>query len=144
MGNAAQDMLWSELTNQGHLDLVLDKSLSIKSIMDTWTLKKGIIFDSFTTQIFVFSFQIFLIKGYPVINVKNLGNGSYALSQKWFLLNPLSKLLNTPQYKSYKWFVPFTFTTKHSLKFEFESRPIWLIPSEEKSKQNQTFQIIQL
>jgi len=42
MVNAAQDNLWSELTNQGHLDLVLDKSLSIKSIMDTWTLKKGI------------------------------------------------------------------------------------------------------
>ena len=44
MENAAQDNLWSELTNQGHLDLALDKSLDIKSIMDTWTLKKGIRF----------------------------------------------------------------------------------------------------
>jgi len=42
MDNAAQDNLWIELTNQGHLDRVIDRSLNIKTIMDTWTLKKGI------------------------------------------------------------------------------------------------------
>jgi hypothetical protein len=42
MDNAAQDNLWTELTNQGHLDRVIDRSLNIKTIMDTWTLKKGI------------------------------------------------------------------------------------------------------
>ncbi len=39
--NAAQDDLWAALTNQSHLDGTLDKSLTVKQIMDTWTLRKG-------------------------------------------------------------------------------------------------------
>ena len=32
----------ANIVNQGHLDRVIDRSLNIKTIMDTWTLKKGI------------------------------------------------------------------------------------------------------
>jgi len=38
---ANQDSLWKELTNQGHADNTLQANLTIKEIMDTWTLKKG-------------------------------------------------------------------------------------------------------
>ena len=41
MSNANQDNLWQELTNQGHIDSTLDRGLSVKLIMDSWTLKKG-------------------------------------------------------------------------------------------------------
>ena len=79
--------------------------------MDTWTLKKG----------------------YPVVHVEKLAN-QLTLSQKWFLLNPLSKMIKTEAFKTYKWFVPFTFTTQNSPKFEFESKPVWLIPSQNECK----------
>ena len=39
--NAAQDDLWEALTNQSHVDNTLDKSLTVKQIMDTWTLQMG-------------------------------------------------------------------------------------------------------
>jgi aminopeptidase N len=43
MSNANQDNLWQELTNQGHIDNTLDRNLDVKNIMDSWTLKKGLI-----------------------------------------------------------------------------------------------------
>ena len=92
MSNANQDNLWNQLTLQGHKDKKLDSSLNIKTIMDSWTLKKG----------------------YPVITVKRLDfeNSSTATStvlvikQNWFLLNPLSKIYNQKNlYNNYKWYV---------------------------------------
>ena len=41
MGNAKQDYLWEELTDQAHKHLTLDRNLNMKMIMDTWTLQKG-------------------------------------------------------------------------------------------------------
>jgi hypothetical protein len=55
------------------------------------------------------------------------------IKQKWFLLNPLSKLLlksSSSIYETYKWYVPFTFTTKSKLNFDFETKPYWLKPNE--------------
>lgn len=113
--NANQDNLWQELTAQGHFDSTLDRSLTIKEIMDTWTLQKG----------------------YPVVHVHRSFNNSLSSSssiltirQNWFLLNPSSKILNTSAYHKYKWFVPFTFTTKSNPSFEFESKPHWLRPNQ--------------
>ena len=115
--NANQDNLWQELTAQGHFDSTLDRSLTIKEIMDTWTLQKG----------------------YPVVNVHRSYNNESSSSvmhirQSWFLLNPSSKILNTAAYHKYKWFVPFTFTTKSDLSFEFESKPYWLKPNQSESE----------
>ena len=117
MSNANQDNLWNQLTLQAHRDKKLDSNLDVKTIMDSWTLKKG----------------------YPVITIKRLDfeNSSTATStllvikQNWFLLNPLSKILKqTNLYNNYKWYVPFTFTRKSELNFAFESKPYWLMPNQ--------------
>lgn len=116
MSNANQDNLWHELTIQGHRDNKLDYSLDIKTIMDSWTLKKG----------------------YPVVHVNrtfSYDTSKLVVKQKWFLVNPLSKAYNQKAlYDSYKWYVPFTFTTKARLNFEFESRPYWLKPNDTECK----------
>ena len=36
-----QDDLWSELTSQAHADGTLPRDLSVKTVMDTWTLQMG-------------------------------------------------------------------------------------------------------
>ena len=110
MNNANQDNLWSELTKQGHRDRTLDSHLDVKTIMDSWTLKMG----------------------YPVINVKRLVSAAkLVITQKWFLLNSVSKIYSRHDfYVNYKWYVPFTYTTKHELNFEFESKSYWIRPND--------------
>lgn len=39
--NAEQDDLWQALTEQAHEDQVLPKDVTVKTIMDTWTLQTG-------------------------------------------------------------------------------------------------------
>lgn len=112
MSNANQDNLWEELTLQGHFDETLDQNLTIKEIMDSWTLKKG----------------------YPVVHVDRVVNRNnntltLRLHQTWFLLDPLNSMRDSIH--DYKWYIPFTFTTKSSLNFAFESRPHWLRPEQE-------------
>lgn len=58
--NAEQDDLWKSLTMQAHEDNALPDNLTVKMIMDTWTLQTG----------------------YPVINVKrNYEDGSVEITQ---------------------------------------------------------------
>ena len=38
---ATQDDLWNQLTLQAHKDGTLDKDLTVKMVMDTWTLQMG-------------------------------------------------------------------------------------------------------
>jgi aminopeptidase N len=38
---ANQNNLWTELTRQGHADNRLEANMTVKDIMDTWTLQKG-------------------------------------------------------------------------------------------------------
>ena len=111
--NAEQDDLWAALTEQAHQDGTLDRSISVKDIMDTWTLQKG----------------------YPVVQIDRTKIDEIKISQRWFLVNPLNTVqYNLTQYNQYKWFVPFTFTTKNIGDFNFESRPTWLKPSDAESK----------
>lgn len=39
--SADQDDLWHYLTKQAHEDKKLPQDLTVKTIMDTWTLQKG-------------------------------------------------------------------------------------------------------
>lgn len=39
--NAEQDDLWESLTEEAHKNNILPKSLTVKTIMDTWTLQTG-------------------------------------------------------------------------------------------------------
>lgn len=82
--------------------------------MDTWTLKKG----------------------YPVVKVeRNLNESLLSISQEWFLLNPKSKVKkNIEEFNSYKWYVPFTFSTKANQKIDYQTRPYWLKPNVTLSK----------
>lgn len=58
--NACQDDLWQWLTLQAHLDGSLPLNMTVKEIMDTWTLHTG----------------------YPVVTViRNYVNGSAYISQ---------------------------------------------------------------
>jgi len=109
--NAEQDDLWEELTKQAHADGNLDNSLSGKTIMDTWTLKMG----------------------YPVVEVKRSDDNKLHLTQRWFLLNPLNTIQNTSEYLQTRWYIPFTYTTKEELDFDFEKRPIWFSKDDSES-----------
>lgn len=103
--NAEQDNLWEYLTSQAYLDSKLDPSLSIKQIMDAWTLQKG----------------------YPVVSInRDYDLNKIKLTQKWFLSNPSNKIQFTEEYQKYKWYIPLSYTTKDDPKFEFENEPIWL------------------
>lgn len=84
--------------------------MTVKQIMDTWTLKKG----------------------YPVVMVeRDYWNNRATLSQKWFLLNLNNQSTGSIE-STQKWYIPFTYTTqKDSIgSFTFESRPYWLRPDD--------------
>ena len=106
--------MWRVLTEQAHKDKTLDANLTVKQIMDTWTLQMG----------------------YPVVQVDRRGD-KLVLNQRWFLLNPLSKMLqpqNANEYNKHKWYVPFTFTTKAKPSFQLESEINWIKPDDKDRK----------
>jgi aminopeptidase N len=100
--------LWEELTEQAHKDGKLPLTLTVKDIMDTWTLKKG----------------------YPIVQIKrNATENKLYIQQKWFLLNPLNKIqYDLEEFSKYKWYIPFTHTTKEELEFAFDKTPTWFDP----------------
>ena len=102
--NTVEDNLWEELTEQAYADKTLDKSLDLKDIMFSWTLKKG----------------------YPVLQI-NRESDKLIMTQSYFLLNPLNKIKkeNLTEYNQYRWYIPVTFTTQDELDFDFEKKPIW-------------------
>ena len=65
--SAEQDNLWQFLTEQAHRDKSLPENLTVKTIMDTWTLQMG----------------------YPVIDVKLNGDGTATLTQVFCHLNTI-------------------------------------------------------
>ena len=111
-GNAEQDDLWGVLNEEATRNGRLDPGLTIKSIMDTWTLQNG----------------------YPVVHVeRNYQARSIKLTQRWFLLNPLNKV-SQATFENKKWYVPFTYTTSNTKEFDFEQRPEWLKPDDYESE----------
>ena len=108
-GNARQDDLWEELNKVAHEDGTLAPDLSIKEIMDTWTLQMG----------------------YPVINVyRSFPNNvdTITLSQERFLLFEDEAINDEP---AYKWWVPVTFTTMNSPDFDDTTTSTWMKPEDE-------------
>lgn len=64
-GSANQDDLWETLTKQAHEDGVLENDVTVKEIMDTWTLQTG----------------------YPVVNVsRDYEEGNIVMTQQRFFL----------------------------------------------------------
>ncbi|XP_046683122.1 aminopeptidase N-like isoform X2 [Homalodisca vitripennis] len=97
-GNAAQDDLWASLTEQAHKANTLSAELSVKLIMDSWTVQTG----------------------YPVLSVvRDYQNGKATVSQHRFLAvksKDEENKLNTC------WWIPLTFSTPKLSNFS-ETRP---------------------
>ncbi|XP_029342693.1 aminopeptidase N isoform X2 [Acyrthosiphon pisum] len=87
--NAEQDDLWSSLTEEAHRQGTLDKNVTVKQIMDTWTRQTG----------------------YPVLNVvRDYSAGTVTLSQERYL----SIKSNGTDNKTC-WWIPITMTTSGDL-----------------------------
>lgn len=100
--NAEQDDLWASLTEVAHKNNVLPANLTVKTIMDTWTLQTG----------------------YPVISVnRNYETQKAEVSQRRFLRDLiLMKTVND------FWWVPLTYTTSSELQFN-DTTPKHFLPN---------------
>lgn len=85
--NAEQNDLWLSLTTQAHKDNIFGPEITVKDVMDTWTLQMG----------------------FPVITV-NRTDKQISLTQDKFELNRNNISTN------YSWWVPLTYQTKSGLK----------------------------
>jgi aminopeptidase N len=101
---AEQDDLWHYLTQKAHLDGTLPSDLTVKTIMDTWTLQMG----------------------FPVVNVtRDYDSNEATLIQKRFLISsPLESDTH-----DYKWWIPITFT-KPGGDFNNTYSKVWMKDSE--------------
>lgn len=101
--NAEQDNLWESLTEEAHKHESLDKTLSIKRIMDTWTKQTG----------------------YPIITItRNYNNNSAEIAQRRFLTDPSQPKLSDGENPC--WWVPLSFTTGQELDFNTTEPKAWL------------------
>lgn len=102
---AEQDDLWRHLTQQGHSDGTLPKSMTVKQVMDTWTLQTG----------------------FPLLKVnRNYEENTAELSQNRFLLSPEASSPET-------WWIPVTFTSPGG-NFNNTYNNIWM-SDDERTKQ---------
>ncbi|XP_050422404.1 aminopeptidase N isoform X2 [Adelges cooleyi] len=108
--NACQNDLWQSLTEQALEDRVLDKTFTVKDVMDTWTLQPG----------------------FPVINVtRNYDSDSLIVSQSRFVLHdPKSNEKHDQSYSGNLWWIPLTFTTASKLDFSSTKPAYWFKPEE--------------
>ena len=116
-GNAQQDDLWEALTTAADTDGVLDQSLSVKQIMDTWTLQMG----------------------YPLVNVERLYNltNTVRVKQERFLLyeDKEASLNETKDGISYRWWVPVSYVSS-SGNFSNTAPKFWLHPDTHEATQH--------
>ncbi|XP_032687651.1 aminopeptidase N [Odontomachus brunneus] len=101
--SAEQNDLWYALTEQAHKDKVLDSSVTVKQIMDTWTLQTG----------------------FPTVTVtRNYNNNSMTLTQERFLLRNSSMTVTT--HSEPLWWIPITYTTEKQLNFNNTQPSKWM------------------
>ncbi|XP_014280242.1 aminopeptidase N isoform X2 [Halyomorpha halys] len=99
-GNAEQDDLWAALTEQAHADGSLDQSLTVKEVMDTWTVQTG----------------------YPLVTVvRDYEKGTAKLTQKRYLQLKTEGPINDTC-----WWIPITYTTQDKLDFKDNSPKLWM------------------
>eukprot|EP00095_Tigriopus_kingsejongensis_P003865 maker-scaffold1168_size57759-snap-gene-0.7 protein:Tk03865 transcript:maker-scaffold1168_size57759-snap-gene-0.7-mRNA-1 annotation:"aminopeptidase n" len=109
---AEQDDLWRFMTEQAHEDNKLPKDVTIKTIMDTWTLQMG----------------------FPVINVqRDYADKSATINQERFLSGTNGPAEGDDHI--YKWWVPVTFANaENKASFEDTYPKDWLRPDDESKK----------
>lgn len=100
--SAEQDDLWDFLTRAAHQDSTLAADVTVKIIMDTWTLQMG----------------------YPVVKVTRSVDGTSAtVTQERFLLR---KDPNSTDTHVYRWWVPLSYTTQATADFSNTAPSSWL------------------
>ncbi|XP_063230213.1 aminopeptidase N-like [Bacillus rossius redtenbacheri] len=107
--SSTQNDLWAALTAQAHRDGVLNETVTVKEIMDTWTLQTG----------------------FPVLTVsRDYETGGANLSQKRFILFDSEEEANGSDAASGQppplWWIPVTFTTLEQPDFEDTRPSLWL------------------
>ena len=117
-GNAEQDDLWRFLTQEATASRLLDRDISVKQIMDTWTLQIG--------------FPVLKVTPHPNTNVIQLQQQRFQ-----YVNTTLSQTSNhtskhqtpnaTEQMEDPLWWIPITYTTAEELNFE-NTRPLTWIP----------------
>ncbi|XP_043210449.1 aminopeptidase N-like [Amphibalanus amphitrite] len=96
---ATQDDLWRFLTEQAHRDGTLPDDVTVKQVMDTWTLQMG----------------------FPLVTVvRNYGKRSAQMTQNRFLLDGIDNSTD------YLWWIPLTFTTKTKAGFDTTQPSHWM------------------
>ncbi|KAG5673914.1 hypothetical protein PVAND_003915 [Polypedilum vanderplanki] len=99
--NAEQDDLWHSLTASAHEEQSLPTSISVKDIMDTWTLQVG----------------------YPVIDVKrDYDTNSATITQSRYL----SDRYTTRSDLDFCWWIPLTYTFGENRNFTSSSAQDWM------------------
>ena len=101
--SAEQNDLWDALTKQAHKDNVLDPTITIKQIMDTWTLQTG----------------------FPVVTViRDYNTSSATLTQDRFMLR--NGTIVTTSSSEPLWWIPITYTTESQLNFNTTQPSQWM------------------
>ncbi|CAK9804071.1 Aminopeptidase N [Anthophora plagiata] len=101
--SADQNDLWDALTKQAHKDKVLDTGVTVKEIMDTWTLQTG----------------------FPVVTVtRNYKNGVVTLMQERFAYR--NGTIKTTSKSEPLWWIPITYTSESQLDFNTTQPSEWI------------------
>ncbi|XP_047472757.1 aminopeptidase N-like isoform X1 [Penaeus chinensis] len=107
--NAEQDDLWEHLTAAAHQDGTLPRNVTVKTIMDTWTLQKG----------------------FPVIQVTRSFEGTSATISQGHILQLSSEERNISNTHDSKWWVPLTYTCRNRTNFNRTQAMVWMKASED-------------
>ncbi|XP_063230245.1 aminopeptidase N-like isoform X2 [Bacillus rossius redtenbacheri] len=100
-GNAVQDDLWQSLTAEAHTQGALPSDMTVKTIMDTWTLQTG----------------------YPVVSVsRDYQRGTAALTQKRYLLDNSEPQNGTSEC----WTIPITYSSASQPTFDDTAPQLWM------------------
>lgn len=100
-GNAEQDNLWESLTEEAYKNDALPKPLTVKQVMDTWTLKTG----------------------FPLVTVnRDYKTGTADITQIRFL----SDTVRARNELDVCWWVPLSYTTASELDFNNTHPKDWL------------------
>lgn len=103
--SATQDDLWMELTSEAQKSGVFDTSMSVKEIMDTWTLQTG----------------------FPFIQVTvNHSDNKINFEQRRFILMETNSSEIESGEKDPLWWVPITFTTRNECNFTVTKPSHWM------------------
>ena len=109
--NAEQDDLWNSLTAAAHEDHALDTNITVKEIMDTWTLQMG----------------------FPVVNVQRSydSKNEIVMQQERFLLyeDKESSFNESNKGIKYKWWIPISYTAPGG-DFSETKAKMWIKPDD--------------